>query len=112
MPEPSAALLSDLNNGNVSRLGARLLPHIGSYGGDPALSPSKAPKPSAPIFLLHGVDDNIIPSSESTRLAQDFESHTPVRLLLSRLISHAEADLSVGAEIAKLAAFSTDLLGR
>ena len=42
-----------------------LLPLIGSYGSDPALSESRSPKPAAPVFLLHGVDDNVIPSIES-----------------------------------------------
>jgi dienelactone hydrolase len=113
MPEPSATLLKYVNDGDVGKLGARLLPYVGSYGADPALSPSKSPKPSAPIFLLHGVDDNVIPSSESRRLAEDFRAHTPVRLLITPLISHVDADQSMDAgEIMRLTAFSAHLLSR
>src|SRR5439155_13562121 len=53
LPEPSATLLGYVNNRDVVHLGARLLPYAASYGRDPALSPSKSPAPSAPVFLLH-----------------------------------------------------------
>src|SRR5262249_13602821 len=48
LPEPSATLLRYVNARDVVHLGARLLPYVGAYGGDPALSLSKSPKPSAP----------------------------------------------------------------
>ena len=31
----------------------------------PALSPAFAPPPSAPVYLLHGAGDNVIPAAES-----------------------------------------------
>ena len=62
LPEPSATLLGYVNDRDVAHLGPRLLPYIGDYGGDPALSPSKSPKPAVPVFLLHGLDDNVIPA--------------------------------------------------
>src|SRR2546425_392554 len=73
-----------------ARLGARLLPYIGSYGAPPALSPSKSPKPHAPVFLLHGVDDNVIPAIESEYLAADLRGRTPVQVLVTPLIGHAD----------------------
>lgn len=113
MPEPSATLLRYVVDRDVVHLGPRLLPYVGFYGGDPALSPSKSPKPSAPIFLLHGIEDNVIPSIESEYLADDLRGHAPVRLLLSGLISHAEADRPVHAgDVMALASFWGDLLSR
>src|SRR5262245_1597616 len=113
MREPSATLLRYVNERDVVHLGARLLPLIGTYASNPALSPSRSPKPSAAVFLLHGLDDNVIPSIESEYLAEQLRQHVPVRLLLSGLISHAEADqpIRVG-DVVKLASFWGDLLSR
>ena len=58
----------------------RLLPYVTAYGGDPALSPSRSPKPTAPVFLLHGMEDNVIPAVESEYLAEDLRGRAPVRL--------------------------------
>ena len=113
MREPSATLLRYINERDVVHLGARLLPLIGSYGSDPALSESRSPKPTAPVFLLHGVEDNVIPSIESEYLADDLRPKVPVRLLLSGLISHAEADRPMHVnDILQLASFWGDLLAR
>ena len=113
LPEPSATLLRYVNDRDVVHLGARLLPYVGSYGSDPSLSVSKSPRPSVPIFLLHGTDDNVIPPIESEYLAEDLRGHSRVRLLLSGLISHAEADrpAHVG-DLLQLAGFWGDLLWR
>jgi len=113
MREPSATLLRYVNERDVVHLGARLLPLIGTYAGNPALSPSRSPKPSAPVFLLHGIEDNVIPSIESEYLADQLRPHAPVRLLLSGLISHAEADQPIRMnDVVKLASFWGDLLSR
>jgi dienelactone hydrolase len=113
MPEPSATLMRYVNDRDVIHLGPRLLPYVGLSGGDGALSVSKAQKPSAPVFLLHGTEDNVIPSVESEYLAQDLRGHAPVRLLLSGLISHAEADRPVHiSNVMQLAGFWGDLLAR
>jgi dienelactone hydrolase len=113
LPEPSATLMRYVNDRDVIHLGPRLLPYVGLSGGDGALSVSKAPKPSVPVFLLHGTEDNVIPSVESEYLAQDLRGHAPVRLLLSGLISHAEADRPVHiSDVMQLAGFWGDLLSR
>jgi len=113
LPEPSATLLRYVNDRDVVHLGARLLPFIGGYVGDASLSPSKSPKPSVPVFLLHGIDDNVIPAIESEYLAEDLRGHAPTRLLLSGLISHAEADRPMHAgDVLQLAGFWGDLLSR
>ena len=113
MPEPSATLLRYVNERDVIHLGPRLLPYIGGSAADAALSVSKSPKPSVPVFLLHGTEDNVIPSLESEYLAQDLRGHAPVRLLLSGLISHAETDRPVHlGDVMQLAGFWGDLLAR
>jgi dienelactone hydrolase len=113
LPEPSATLLRDVNDRNVADLGPRLLPYIRFYGGAPALSPDRSPMPSAPVFVLHGIDDNVIPEVESEALARDLHGHAPTRLLLSGLISHAEADQPVHAvDVVKLASVWGDVLAR
>jgi dienelactone hydrolase len=113
LPEPSATLLRLVNDRDVVHLGSRLLPYTSALGADPALSVSKSPKPSAPVFLLHGTDDNVIPSIESEYLAADLRGRAPVRLLLSGLISHAEADQPVHAgDVMLLSGFWGDVLSR
>ena len=111
LPEPSATLLGYVNDRDVAHLGPRLLPYIGSYVSAPALSPSRSPAPSAPVFLLHGRDDNVIPAYESQRLADRLRGRVPVRLLLSALISHAAADQPVRMkDVGELARFWGDIL--
>jgi dienelactone hydrolase len=113
MPEPSATLMKYVNDRDVAHLGPRLLPFIGFYGDAPALSVSRSPKPSAPVFLLHGIDDNVVPADESRFLAEDLRGFAPVRLLLSGLITHAEVDRPPHvSEVIKLADFWGDLLAR
>jgi pimeloyl-ACP methyl ester carboxylesterase len=113
LPEPSRTLVRYVLDRDVIHLGARLLPYVNAYGGDPALSVSRSPKPSVPVFLLHGLDDNVIPSIESEYLADDLRGHAQVRLLLSGLISHAEADKPIRAgDVMQLASFWGDLLSR
>jgi dienelactone hydrolase len=111
MPEPSATLMRHVNERNVARLGPILLDHLGALGGDAALSPARSPAPRAPVFLLHGADDNVIPAVESELLARQLEPHTRVRLLLTPLITHAEVNRpSDIADILRLVAFWTDVL--
>jgi dienelactone hydrolase len=113
LPQPAATLLREVVDRDVVHLGARLLPYVSLYGGAPALSVAKSPKPSSPVFLLHGTEDNVIPSVESEYLAEDLRGHAPVRLLLSGLISHADADRPPHAgDVAALASFWGDLLTR
>jgi hypothetical protein len=111
LPEPSATLLRYVLARDVAHLGARLLPFIGS--APEGLSVSKSPKPTVPVFLLHGVEDNVIPAIESEYLAADLRGHAPVRLLLSGLISHADTDRPMHAsDVLQLAGFWGDLLSR
>ena len=113
LPEPAATLLGYVNNRDVAQLGPRLLPYIGFYVDAPALSPSRSPEPSAPVFLLHGRDDNVIPAAESQHMADRLRGQAPVRLLLTDLISHAAADQPAHVtDVLRLAGFWGDLLER
>jgi len=113
LPEPSATLLDHVNRRDVANLGRRLLPYFDVYGNAAALSPSRSPDPSAPVFLLHGRDDNVIPAIESEYLAARLREHVPVRLLVTDLISHAETDQPAHLiDVLQLGGFWADLLAR
>jgi dienelactone hydrolase len=92
LPEPAAMLMDYVNTRNVKALGERLLPHLDAFANDPALSPELAPAVTAPVFLLHGADDNVVPAVESTLLARALDGRVPVHLLVTPLITHAEID--------------------
>jgi dienelactone hydrolase len=116
LPEPAATYMTYVNDRNVKKLGPALVPYLSALGADsPALSADRAPAaPIAPVFLLHGSGDTVIPAAESVLLADDLRrkgSH--VHLLLSDLITHAEIDrTAAAAETWKLVAFWADLLKR
>jgi fermentation-respiration switch protein FrsA (DUF1100 family) len=113
MPEPSATLLRYVNDRDVANLGPRLQPYIGPYVDQPALSPARSPAPAVPLYLLHGRDDNVIPAVESLRLAARLRGRVPVNLLISDLISHAEADQPAHVmDVLELAHFWGGLLAR
>jgi len=92
MAEPARTYLHLVNTRNVPELGPRLLPYIRDLGDDPALSPDQSPPPDAPVYLIHGDRDNVVPAAESAILADYLRPRTPVRVLLTPLISHAEVD--------------------
>jgi hypothetical protein len=115
LPEPSATYLKYVNDRNVKALGPVLVPHIADLAAQEAISPQRAAAvPAAPVYLLHGAGDTVIPTVESHLLAQHLRSHdTDVRLLLSRLITHAETDKSAAtSETLKLVSFWADVLQR
>lgn len=92
MAEPGRTFLHLVNERDVKTLGPKLLPSIANLGDDAALSPDRSPVPDAPVFLLHGLEDNVVPAQETLRLARHAEAQTQVHVLLTPLISHAEVD--------------------
>lgn len=94
LPEPSRTYMHYVNERDVARLGAVLVPYLDQAGvNDPALSPELAPAPAASTFLLHGYDDNIIPAAESVLLAEHLRSKgVRTKVLLSGLITHASVN--------------------
>jgi dipeptidyl aminopeptidase/acylaminoacyl peptidase len=66
------------------------------------------------VFLLHGRLDTVIPAAESVYMAQRLRTQSVrVRLLLTDLISHADADQPAGVlDVWRLTRFWGDLLAR
>jgi dienelactone hydrolase len=114
LPEPSRTYMDYVDKRDVAHLGPILLPHVAELGGDPALSASRSPAPSAPVYLLHGTEDNVVPAIESTLLARDLAARgasPPVHVLLTPLITHAEVDkASTFAAVWRLIHFWSQLL--
>ena len=109
LPEPSRTYMQYVNDRAVDKLGPILLPVVESLKNHPgmaALSAERAAPPIAPIFLLHGVDDSVIPSVETVLLAEHLKGKADVTGLLSGLITHAEVNRTPGAtEVWRLASF-------
>jgi dienelactone hydrolase len=96
-PEPATGLVRLLLDGDAAGLCRAATPHIAGIAGDPALSPERAPMPRAPVFLLHGDADRLIPSTETLRLAADLRGrgHRDVRAVVTPAIVHAELGASL-----------------
>jgi dienelactone hydrolase len=111
---PAARLLHLVNTRDVQALGPILLPHVEGFAADPALSPERSPAPPSPVFLLHGTHDNVIPAIESELLGRALAARgTPVRLLVTPLITHAEVDRRTTArDVWDLLEFWGDVLAR
>lgn len=99
LPEPSRTYMRHVNDRAVQELGPILVPFLDQLGVDnPSLSPELAPPPAAPVYLLHGHDDNIIPAAESVLLANTLDARgARVEMLLSGLITHAQVSASATA---------------
>lgn len=93
LSEPAAAIMRDVNARDSTRIGPMLLPLAEVLAGDPALSSERSPAPHAPVYLLHGSTDTVIPQSETTSLAAHLRKTTSleVRSLLTPAVSHADA---------------------
>ena len=53
---------------------------------------SVAPKIAAPVFLLHGADDNVIPTQESVQLSAHLLKS---RLVISPFVGHGDSKVSI-----------------
>jgi dienelactone hydrolase len=106
LPEPSATLVSHVIDRNVEALGAALVPALDRLAQDPALSPDRSPAPAAPVYLLHGRDDRVIPATESAQLELHLKPFTRVRRLESGFISHVDvAERPSTREVWEMVAF-------
>jgi dienelactone hydrolase len=113
LPDPSKTLMDYVNDRDVTHLGPILLPHVSELGDDRMLSPAREAAPPAPVYLLHGTDDNVIPAIESSLLAETLRARgVTVHHLATPLITHAEVDRSATASAMwRLVRFWADLLG-
>jgi dienelactone hydrolase len=114
LPEPARTLMHYVNERDVDHLGPILLPHVTALGGHPALSPTLSPPPSAPVYLLHGAGDNVIPAAESIALARTFTGRgVEAHALVTPLITHAEVDRASSVrDVWALVGFWSDVLSR
>ena len=114
LPEPAKTLMGYVNDRAVDKLGPILLPvadALKDHPAMPSLSAERADSPVAPIFLLHGIDDNVIPSMETVLLAEYLRGRATVYGLLSGLITHAEVNRAANPiEVWRLAKFWRDLM--
>ncbi len=94
LPEPSRTLAQYVNTRDVRALGPILEPYLGAFGTDAVLSPERSEPPRAPVFLLHGTDDSVIPAVESRLLARHLAGRTAVHLVVTPLITHVEPNRS------------------
>jgi len=92
LDEPARTLVRHVIDRDVTSIGPMLLPHVEQLGGDPALSPERSPATRVPVFLLHGRDDNVVPSTETPLVAEYLSRHgnTRVQSLLTPIVSHAD----------------------
>lgn len=114
LPEPSRTYMQYVNDRAVDKLGPILSPvadALADHPAMPSLSPERAAPPTAPVFLLHGVDDNVIPSVETVLLAEHLKGKVRVEGLLSGLITHAEVNrTATSTEVWRLATFWRDIM--
>ena len=67
-------------------------------GFEEARPTALAALPAAPVYLLHGDGDTVIPTAESALLGEHLRRQgATVHVLLSGLITHAEVDKSAAA---------------
>jgi len=119
LPEPSRTYMHYVNERAVDKLGPVLAPHLDQLGtDDPALSADRATAvPRAPIYLMHGDEDNVIPAAESV-LLNDYlkEKQADSHLLLTRVVTHAQvnkAEVATAAtEGARMVSFWASILRR
>ncbi len=108
LPEPARTVMGWVNNRDVRTMGPKLLPYVEELGGAPALSPERSPATHAPVFLLHGSHDNVIPYTETPKLETYLRAQGNARVtsLLTPLISHANVEGAPSvAEVWKLIQF-------
>jgi dienelactone hydrolase len=114
LPEPSRTYMRYVNDRAIDKLGPVLVPHLNQLGArDPALSPDLTDTPpTAPIYLMHGDDDNVIPAVESALLDRHLRQHgADVHLLLTRVVTHAEVNKAAAAtEALQLVSFWASVL--
>ena len=97
LPHPASAILAAAVVRDVRTLGRLVAPAIEPLSADPALSPERSPPPRAPVFLLHGATDNVIPSTETELLAAHLEQRgVSVHALLTPALSHVGLEPEIG----------------
>ncbi len=79
----AAELLHCVNTRDVARLGPMLLPLVDGVTHGPGAVAERSPAPSAPVFLLHGADDNVIPGRRVAAARRDLRARAHRRCACS-----------------------------
>ena len=97
LAEPARTILREVIARDVTSLGRVLDPLVDDLARDPALSPERSPVTRAPVYAIHGHDDNVIPALETTMLAADLRARGNGRVyaLVSPALSHVGLDADV-----------------
>ena len=97
LAEPAHTILREVIARDVTSLGRVLDPLVDDLARDPALSPERSPVTRAPVYAIHGHDDNVIPALETTMLAADLRARGNGRVyaLVSPALSHVGLDADV-----------------
>jgi dienelactone hydrolase len=114
LADPARTLMQRVNARDVSALGAALLPFVEDFGGAASLSPDRSPATTVPVFLLHGTQDNLIPSEETPLLAGYLHAHGNARVtwLVTPWLTHAYVQEDAPAVDAwRLVRFWTAMMG-
>jgi dienelactone hydrolase len=113
LPNPARTLMRYVNGRDVGKLGQALAPLLVGLDLPAGLSPERSPLATAPVYLLHGADDSVVPASEMLSLVRTLQRTTRVRAFASRLITHAEANRGAAlAEMWTLSDFWQELLAQ
>jgi pimeloyl-ACP methyl ester carboxylesterase len=113
LPAPARDIMRDVIGRDTGAMGRRLLPVAAELGQAAALSPERSPAPTAPVFLLHGAGDAVIPESESVALAGHLRHSRAreVHALITPLLRHADVEAAVRAgDAIRLVGFWRDWL--
>ena len=113
LPEPARTLMGYVSERDVAHLGQALAPLLAGLDLPAGLSPERSPPATAPVFLLHGADDSVVPASEMLSLARKLQGTTRVHAFASRLITHAETNHGAAlAEMWSLSGFWQEILAK
>jgi dienelactone hydrolase len=114
LPEPAGRLAMLAIGREVATLGPELAGHLPAWAADPALSAERSPAPAVPVYLLHGVEDTVIPAMETQRLDAALRAKgARVRTLVTPLVSHATVEAQPRVrDVGALVAFWAEVVRR
>jgi dienelactone hydrolase len=110
---PSKAKIDQLFGEGSDSMKAELLAEIASHGADMAnVSPhGHLATLRAPVYLLHGAGDTVIPATETLWLAEDVPQHLLRQALVSPAIQHVELKAPTKLDQMALVHFMGEVIG-
>ena len=113
--EPSATYMNQINAETLDSLGQHSVRYLDALGRTlrTCLRKRAASLPSAPVFLMHGDADSIIPTAETVVLADHLRARgLKVRTVITPLVTHAEVNRAAATSAWQLVTFWADVLRR